>query len=150
MELILILGKKFQSKYFFKMSGFRVKIFSRISRNFSREMGQFFSHLARNSKREKCACLFKIDHRKKRCKKDPHLQKPLSCDPKVKLTDFQRPRPNRKAVRRPCSGKSGSERKKQFPKNAFLGAARGACVFHCLPLYSLLRLPIEHEKTLIN
>ena len=93
---------------------------------------------------------FKIDHRKKRCKKDPHLQKPLSCDPKVKLTDFQRPRPNRKAVRRPCSGKSGSERKKQFPKNAFLGAARGACVFHCLPLYSLLRLPIEHEKTLIN
>ena len=39
------------------MSGFRVKIFSRISRNFSREMGQFFSHLARNSKREKCACL---------------------------------------------------------------------------------------------
>ena len=83
----------------------------------------------------------KIDHRKKRCKKDPHLQKPLSCDPKVKLTDFQRP--NRKAVRRPCSGKSGSERKKQFPKNAFLGAARGACVFHCLPLYSLLRLPIE-------
>ena len=57
MELILILGKKFQSKYFFKMSGFRVKIFSRISRNFSREMSQFFSHLARNSKREKCACL---------------------------------------------------------------------------------------------
>ena len=92
----------------------------------------------------------KIDHRKKRCKKDPHLQKPLSCDPKVKLTDFQRPTPNRKAVRRPCSGKSGSERKKQFPKNAFLGAARGACVFYCLPLYSLLRLPIEHEKTLIN
>ena len=57
MELILILGKKFQSKYFFKMSGFKVKIFSRISRNFSREMGQFFSHLARNQKREKCACL---------------------------------------------------------------------------------------------
>ena len=30
---------------------------SRISRNFSREMGHFFSHLARNPKREKCAGL---------------------------------------------------------------------------------------------
>ena len=34
-----------------------VHVFSRISRNFSREMGQIFSHLARNQKREKCACL---------------------------------------------------------------------------------------------
>ena len=31
--------------------------FYRISRIFSREMGQSFSHLARNWKREKCACL---------------------------------------------------------------------------------------------
>ena len=30
---------------------------SRISRNFSREMGHNFSHLARNQKREKCAGL---------------------------------------------------------------------------------------------
>ena len=30
---------------------------SRISRNFSREMGRFFSHLARNQKCEKRACL---------------------------------------------------------------------------------------------
>ena len=94
------------------------------------------------------ATLSKLIIERKGARRTPHLQKPLSCDPKVKLTDFQRP--NRKAVRRPCSGKSGSERKKQFPKNAFLGAARGACVFYCLPLYSLLRLPIEHEKTLIN
>jgi len=36
---------------------FIVQIVSRISRNFSREMGQFFSHLARNLKREKCASL---------------------------------------------------------------------------------------------
>ena len=35
-----------------------VIIISRISRNFSREMGHFFSHLARNPKREKCACLY--------------------------------------------------------------------------------------------
>ena len=34
-----------------------VHIISRISRNFSREMGHFFSHLARNPKREKCAAL---------------------------------------------------------------------------------------------
>ena len=34
---------------------------SRISRNFSREMGHFFSHLARNPKREKCACLVRRD-----------------------------------------------------------------------------------------
>ena len=31
---------------------------SRIFRNFSREMGRFFSHLARNPNREKCAGLF--------------------------------------------------------------------------------------------
>ena len=34
-----------------------VHIISRISRNFSREMGRFFSHLARNPKCEKCAAL---------------------------------------------------------------------------------------------
>ena len=34
-----------------------VHLISRISRNFSREMGHIFSHLARNPKREKCAGL---------------------------------------------------------------------------------------------
>ena len=93
----------------------------------------------------------KIDHRKKRCKKDPPFESLFHVTPKLNWPIFKDQDRTEKAVRRPCSGKSGSERKKQFPKNAFLGAARGACVFHCcLPLYSLLRLPIEHEKTLIN
>ena len=39
----------------------RVYLISRISRNFSREMGHFFSHLARNQKREKCACLVTVN-----------------------------------------------------------------------------------------
>ena len=51
--------KKVWAKFWPKCSRYAVKIFSRISRSFSREMGQFFSHLARNEKREKCACLFR-------------------------------------------------------------------------------------------
>ena len=49
--------KKVWPIFWLKCSGFTVQIFSRISRIFSREMGQFFSHLARNEKREKCASL---------------------------------------------------------------------------------------------
>ena len=63
------------------MSGFRVKIFSRISRNFSREMGQFFSHLARNSKREKCAGLTES--------KSVELQKQHMEDPLLKTRPLE-------------------------------------------------------------
>ena len=44
--------------------------FSRISRNFSREMGQIFSHLARNQKREKCAGLI-VTHSTSKAGVDP-------------------------------------------------------------------------------
>ena len=97
------------------------------------------------------ATLSKLIIERKGTRRTPICKSLFHVTPKLNWPIFKDQDRTEKAVRRPCSGKSGSERKKQFPKNAFLGAARGACVFHCcLPLYSLLRLPIEHEKTLIN
>ena len=54
---LLYIVEKFIKKDCFRSSPFTEQIVSCISRIFSREMGQYFSHLARNQKREKCACL---------------------------------------------------------------------------------------------